>query len=196
MQEPIWTDRPPTDGLPPALDLKRTGTAPTTGICLSLRPIGCEVHFWRGHTRPCLGPILCEACHDGQSRRWKGYIALYDPLSRHVWIHEFTTNAYAGLSEALDNFRDLRGHWIKFKRSRPTPNAPLVSEVHSKKEPSETIPPEPDIKKILNRIWDTSETIAEDVKASDHTQERVAHVSRLTTPPQNDTRRNGEPVTA
>jgi len=159
MDDTNWTDRPPDTKSQPALTLKRTGPTKTVGICLSNKPIGTLVHFWRGRTRPCLGPLLCEACHDGQTRRWKGYLALYNPDERKVWIHEFTENAYGGIGEALESFTSLRGHWIRFERTKPVSNAPVVATVSPSKSPSDTIPEDPDIKQVLNRIWDLEDQL-------------------------------------
>jgi hypothetical protein len=149
-----WTDHPPDNTNTHSLPLRRVSRAPVIAICLSSKPLGAEVHFFRGRTRPHTNDGTCEACHAGQAPRWRGYLTLWDREQRQTWITEITPYAYDGLKEGLTSFGTLRGHTIKLERTKPNPNAPLQATVYAALTREEELPPEPDIRHILERIWD------------------------------------------
>ena len=148
-----WTAQPPPDRPKPTLELRRLKTGRLLATCLSDRPVGCFLHFWRGRTRPHL-TNNCEACAAGHEPVWKGYVALWDEPTRSAWIQEFTPGAYDGLQEGIELFGTLRGHPITFERTRNASNAPMRTRVHGTCIPENRMPPTPQVTDVLTRIWD------------------------------------------
>ncbi len=149
-----WSDGPPPDAPSTRFELRRVGTQPTLGFSTMEKPLGVNVHYHRGRTKPHYQSGTCEACADGNTPRWKGYLTLYDPRTRDHWLQEFTPAAYDGLLLGIKAHGSLRGHQICFRRTRMKINAPLKSEVYVATIDLRTLPEAPDVVAILHRIWD------------------------------------------
>lgn len=137
--------------------LRRLGTQPIEGWITSTNVVGVYVHYWKGRTRPHTKNATCEACENGNVPRWKGYLTLWNARTASHWLQEITPAAYDGIKVGLNAHGELRGHGLTLARTNHKNNAPMKATVWEKTIDLRTLPPGPDIIKILFRIWDIPE---------------------------------------
>ena len=173
---PNFSHRPPDEPSGYGLPLIRT---PANGrLILNLmsdKMIGCPTHWYGGRTIPCEGEN-CDACQDGYSWRWHGYVAGLIYGTRRAVIAEFTAQA----SEQIAIYRDaqgtLRGAILQSNRHRNRHNGRVLITMKPGDLAAMNLPPEPDLVKALSIIWNLPKP---DLIAADH----VKGVPRIFTRP-------------
>lgn len=148
LQEP----RDESLGMPYEIIRCRPGK-PVTGILLSRRHVGAELHYWKGRS------ILhadtgCEACENGYTPRWYGYVAILRSGIGTINILEFTARCWPSVREYYEQIGDLRCAKFNASRLRDAANAPMGLTISEAKVPESSIPAEPDLVGMLERMWE------------------------------------------
>lgn len=158
---PNWSDQVPKDPRGLALPLKRT---PTTGkivaISTSEELIGCDTHFWGGHTIPCEGAD-CEAHAAGIPFRWHGYIGAVDVLTHLHFIFEMTVQAADAFKAFVKANRTLRGCVFEAKRLKAIVNSRVCIRCKPADLRERSLPRAPDIRKCMAIIWNVPDQAVE-----------------------------------
>jgi hypothetical protein len=136
-----------------ALPIRRT---PTSGrlqaIVTSQDLLGCDTHFYGGHTVPCEKPE-CKPCTEGIPFRWHAYVGALDQRTKLHFIFEVTAQAARSFIEYRDAHGTLRGCLFEACRLHARPNGRVI--LQTKPAPVEHIrlPSEPDLIRCLQVIW-------------------------------------------
>jgi hypothetical protein len=155
--ESIWTARPRRKEEQQSFEIVRTPPAgKICGVIASERFEGVELHYYRGRSTPCTGND-CEACEGGMRPRWTGYVFLQSATKRLV-IFEFTARGFNSFQNMLVSMKDdLRGAMMTAKRMGSRPNGPLLVAFEEERRDPGSLPPVPDLREILERIWEVKE---------------------------------------
>lgn len=150
-----WEQYPPDAELAYYPVLSPQGQRPLRAIILASPLIGCYTHWWTDRTVPCLGPSdqwPCPGCQRHLERRWKGYLACYEPgLSRSI-LMEVTANSARLRPELLDPAQNLRGSILELHRLPGRKNAPVEAKLLIGTHRG-TLPAPFDVKAALLRLW-------------------------------------------
>lgn len=150
---PTWTKSPPADPRGHGLPLLR---APATGclraIVTSHELVGTDTHFWGGHTVPCERPD-CDACREGMSFVWHGYISAYNPLTQLHFIFEMTCQAAHVFNEFYKKNGTLRTAQFEAYRWHRRKNGRVIVKIDHSATPASALPKAPDIEKVMAIIW-------------------------------------------
>lgn len=150
---PHWTHSPPADPRGQGLPLLRTPAARSLkAIVTSETLVGCDTHFWGGHTMPCERPD-CEACNHGVAFRWHGYLSAYNPDDQLHFLFEMTAQAASTFAEYLQEHSTLRCCAFEAWRWRHARNGRLIIKCQHSAHPSHALPRAPDLKTVLAIIW-------------------------------------------
>jgi len=87
--------------------------------------LGCNTHFFGGHTVPCETPE-CEACLKGIPWRWHGYLAAIQAQTHAHFIFEFTAQAGDTFREYFQLHGTLRGCIFQAERMHHRPNGRVI----------------------------------------------------------------------
>jgi hypothetical protein len=151
---PNFSNTPPVPTRGYGLPIRRT---PTSGrlvaIVTSHDLVGCDTHFFGGHTVPCEKPD-CEACTKGVPFRWHAYCGALDHETHLHFIFEMTGHAAEALVEYRDAHSGLRGCLFEAQRLNRRANGRVI--IRTKPQPIEHIrlPQPPDLERCLSIIWD------------------------------------------
>lgn len=129
-------------------------------ISLSPRPVGVWTHFHMNRTIPCVGKPTGCICAIVQLRRvWKGYLASWDPLLSRVCLAEVTYDCYRNCAELFNRpDSNVRGRAFMMFRNGNRRNSPVRLTFGARVPNMEDrLPPEPDVMRILRRIWGVPE---------------------------------------
>lgn len=150
---PNWTRDIPTNGHGVALPIRRT---PTSGslcaVVTSEDLLGCDTHFYGGHTVPCSRPA-CKACADGLPYRWHAYLAALEQKSRLHFIFECTAQAAEAFKTFRDAHRSLRGCLFEAKRWHSRPNGRVIIRTATLDLTNFHLPISPDVRKAMSIVW-------------------------------------------
>jgi len=150
---PTWSNQPPSTSDQPALPIRR---APANGQVIGIVTcddlIGCDTHFYQGHTIPCERPD-CEACRHAIPFRWHGYLSAIDQRTNMHFLFEFTAQASDSFIQYRDVHNGLKGCLFQAQRLHRRPNGRVV--IQTKPAPIEKIrlPKPPDLLRCLATIW-------------------------------------------
>lgn len=154
-----WSILPPASQREYRLKIER---APAVGDkmygILSDEVTGVFLH-WNGRRNiGCQGKEFCEFCQAGKGRKWRGYLASITSGVKFVRLLELTAEQLDGFFLAFPAVEpeELRGLTLKVKRSGQYRKAPPVLElVPVPRVASDQLPPAPDVRTELHRIWST-----------------------------------------
>jgi hypothetical protein len=150
---PHWTLSPPDDHHKHSLPLIRTpATRPLTAIITTPDIIGCDTHFYGGHTVPCEAPD-CTPCNEGVPSRWHGYLAVYNPHTQVHAILELTAAATEQLCTYHKQHQTLRGALIECRRWNQRPNGRVIVKAQTWSGAPSLLPDAPDVQAIMTTIW-------------------------------------------
>lgn len=150
---PNWSNQVPDDPRGHGLPLVRTPAARSlTAIVTSADIIGCDTHFWGGHTVPCTKPE-CEACLAGISYLWHGYLSAFNPADNLHFIFEMTTQAAKKFAEYRKEHGTVRCCQFEAYRWRQRRNGRVMLKLVPSAMPSAALPAAPDVAKIMAVIW-------------------------------------------
>lgn len=150
---PTFTNKVPDADGERGLPLKRT---PATGslraviTCFDL--IGCNTHFYGGHTVPCESPN-CEACDKGQPWRWHGWVSAIQAQTHLHFLFEFTAQAADTLKEYYILHKTLRGAIFNSERMHHRPNGRVILQIKPGDLAVLNLPEPPDVEACLRIIW-------------------------------------------
>jgi len=151
---PTWQENPPDERGPYAFRILRTPPAKAIrGIITCTDPVGCATHFIKNRTVPCEGQDTCQACHEGFSWRWHGYVScILTPGYEHV-LFEYTATASDTFRQYYTINATLRA--CIFVAQRPSGRANGRAVIHCTRadEAQLRLPDPPDIRRILCHIW-------------------------------------------
>jgi hypothetical protein len=150
---PNWSPNVPDQSRGPAFPLKRTPSGRgIVALITSDDLIGCDTHWWGGHTVPC-EPPNCEACANGIPFRWHGYLTAVDTTTNLHFIFEMTAQA----AEAFKDYRrahgTLRGCVFEAKRLRAAHNSRVTIRCKPADLRAQHLPKAPDLTKCMAIIW-------------------------------------------
>jgi hypothetical protein len=150
---PHWTTDPPADADPQPFRILRT---PPTGKLIAIITardvLGCNTHFYNHRTTPCDGDE-CIACSEGYPWRWHGYVTAVDVLSREHFLFEFPAAACDPIRAYRENHTTLRGCTFLATRAPQRPNGRVMIRCKPADLERESLPPEPNVKAILCKLW-------------------------------------------
>lgn len=150
---PRYTNTPPHDPRGHGLPILRTPVhKPIRAIITSPDLIGCNTHFWGGHTVPCEAPE-CEPCRNGIPYRWHSYCSAYNPDSGIHFIYECTALAAEVLVAFRKRFSTLRGCSFYAYRWRKAPNGRVILKCDDVLHPEIALPTAPDLQRLMAIIW-------------------------------------------
>ncbi len=114
--------------------------------------IGCNTHFWGGHTVPCSAPE-CEACQHGVPYRWHAYLTALNSNKGLHFLYECTAAAAEILCAYRRKIGFLRACVFEAYRWRSAPNGRVM--LRCEPGPNETVhlPPPPDLEAVLAILW-------------------------------------------
>jgi len=150
---PRWTTKVPDDPRGQGLPLVRTPAGSTLkAIVTSDGLIGCETHFWGGHTVPCEG-AECEACEAGIAYRWHGYLSAYNPNDQLHFIFEMTGQAAKTFSEYSIEHKTLRGCGFEAYRWKHVRNGRVIIKCSPSQFHAHALPRAPNLERVMAIIW-------------------------------------------
>lgn len=150
---PTWSNVPPSDESSHSMPLVRTPAGkPLTAVVTSTDLVGCDTHYWGGHTVPCEDPD-CDACNHGIPKRWHGYVAAVNLDTRTHFIFEFTAHASLAFIGYRDQYETLRGCMFQARRATTSANSRLMIVTRPADLQKIALPAEPDVIRILATIW-------------------------------------------
>jgi len=150
----IWQDQPTVDDSLPNYRIMRVPAGrKISGIVISDDVIGTNLHYWKGRSQPCRKEE-CEACQNGHKPRWKGYILIMCMKTRNISILEFTDRVYREIGEFRKQKGTIRGGMMTFFRTNSKNNGPLSVTIEENLYDATSLPPEEDLRSILERIWE------------------------------------------
>lgn len=150
---PNWSTEIPDDPRGQGLPLVRTPAARSlVAIVTSDNLIGCETHFWGGHTVPCDGPE-CEACQAGIAYRWHAYLAAFNPADRLHFVFECTAQAAARFKEYRLEHGTLRCCQFEAYRWKRAKNGRVIIKCDRSNLAPAALPNAPDLPKVMAVIW-------------------------------------------
>lgn len=150
---PHWTKSPPVDPHGHGLPIVRTpATRSLTAIVTSESLVGCDTHFWGGHTIPCDRPE-CEACNNAIPYRWHGYLTAFNPADQLHFIFEMTAQAAQTFLAYQDIHNVLRCCKFEAWRWGHRKNGRVIIKVEHSAYASHALPAAPDIPNVMAVIW-------------------------------------------
>lgn len=148
-------DRNPEEkGFETQIELLRTpkdGTM-TKAIVLSTDMVGAFDHWNSTKTVPHTKP-WCEMCHHGVKIEWHGYIAVMSVKTREVCVFVFTLPCKVTVDNYIKTHGSLRGGLLLANRVSAESNARIRLALSPSREFPVTLPPCPDVKKFLLKMW-------------------------------------------
>lgn len=158
---PNWSTDIPKDPRGVALPLRRTPTSSALiAVVTSEDLLGCDTHFYGGHTVPCSAPD-CKACRDGLPFRWHAYFAAQDQKTRLHFIFECTAQAAEPFKQHRDAHRTLRGCLFEAKRWHSRPNGRVIIRTRQADLTNLSLPIAPDVRKCMAIVWQLPNDAAE-----------------------------------
>lgn len=153
----FWADAPTTRSETNHFEIIRTPPGGSIhAVIASEKFIGTNLHYYRGRSTPCR-KNNCEACEAGHRPRWTGYVLIMSKKTRRLNIFEFTQRCYEPF-HAMQVARDsLRGVVFTCRRTSSRPNGPLTIIFEEDRMDPDAVPPVPDLREILERIWEIKE---------------------------------------
>lgn len=150
---PNWSNQVPDDPRGQGLPLVRTPAARTlTAIVTSTDLIGCDTHFWGGHTVPCTKPA-CEACQSGIAYRWHAYLSALNPNDDLHFIFEMTAQAAQRFAEYRLEHATLRCCQFEAYRWKQRRNGRVMLKLTRSAISPNALPRAPDLARVMSIIW-------------------------------------------
>lgn len=151
---PQWIDDPRADDARFAFRILRTPPdKPVNAIITCVDLIGCNTHYAANRTIPCEGKDRCQACQDGLSFRWHGYVsAILTGTLEHV-LFECTATAADTFRNYYMLHQTMRGCFFTARRPSGRHNGRVVIACKPVDEQRTRLPDPPDVRAILCHVW-------------------------------------------
>ena len=157
LNEDYWADRPDTVNEEQHFQIMRTPPGgQMRGVITTDDYVGVNLHYYRGRSTPCR-KNSCEACEAGHRPRWTGYVLLMSIKTRKVNIFEFTQRAWNAFNQVRAVKGSLRGVELIASRLGKRDNGPLTVVFEEARHDADMLPPAPELREILERIWEIKE---------------------------------------
>lgn len=149
-----WDCKPASD-LPALVPIySASPQASQTLVILSDRVEGVWTHYYLERTIPCLGEAgKCICQNVTLSRRWKGYLGCWDPLTERICLAEITLDGYRLCPRLSSVAESLRGSMIRLYRAGKRANAPMRAELLRGAVDVDQLRPAFNVRDALMRIW-------------------------------------------
>lgn len=155
--------RPPESDTETTVEVRRVAPGrPIRGIVLSHDLAGRFTHWFGGRTVPCHDGE-CKACNESVERRWKGWLAIYNPDTRGICILEITPKTVPPIDEYFRAHRTLRGAQITASRIGKKDNGKVVATLCSGPIHNDDLPTCPQVEKVLLKMWGVEAPLAPSV---------------------------------
>lgn len=150
---PNWSNTVPDDPRGQGLPLVRTPAGRSLlAIVTSADLIGCDTHFWGGHTVPCTKPE-CDACAAGISYTWHAYLTAFNAHDNLHFIFEMTAQAAKHFAAYRQEHATLRGCQFEAWRWKQRRNGRVMLKMVPSAMPSAALPNAPDLTRVMSIIW-------------------------------------------
>jgi len=150
---PNWTNKIPVDPRGQGLPLQRCPAQTNLEAIVTCgNLIGCNTHFWGGHTVP-HDDHDCEACERGSTYRWHAYLSCFDPKTNLHFIFECTAQAahvFADFHKAHNSLRGCQFVAYRWKRAR---NGRVIIKTTPTAMNHAALPRSPDLTRVMAIIW-------------------------------------------
>ena len=158
---PQFSSEPPLDPRGQSLELKRCPPGAVLGGIITCHDVvGCPTHFWGGRTQPHEDED-CEPCLAGIGWLWHGYVSAFQPQLRLHYLFEMTARCTEPLTEYRTKNPSLRGGSFLAQRPSGKPNGRVYLKLKQLDLATLTLPPPPDLAKVLAMIWNLPQTSLE-----------------------------------
>ena len=148
-----WTNGPPDDAREMAWPMLRVPAKGMSGlIILSQEMLGTCTHYFGGRTVP-HSDQGCRACDEQNQKRWHGYLAVWHPKAAKKAILEITDAAADTIKKVYATRKTLRSLSIAGQRRPVKPNGTLIVQLIESEWAADGLPPSPDVRRILLRMW-------------------------------------------
>jgi hypothetical protein len=148
-----WSRRVPSDYSARKWRLKRCPARGKLFAIILSHDLECRgTHFVGSRTQPCPGKA-CSLCRDGLVPRWLGWVAAWDCHSRDKVVLEFTAHCTTVIDDYFRYHKTLRGARVELGRRGLAANSEVYIRISEPDQPSDSLPTAPDIRPILERIW-------------------------------------------
>lgn len=156
-----------------SLPVIRTPARAKLHACItSNKLIGCNTHFWGGHTVPCTKPA-CEACDAGVVYRWHGYVSgIVKGTHEHI-LMEFTAQACDVFDAFTEKHGSIRGAEIIASRRPASHNGRVMISIRPADLTNVVLPEGPDLREQLCHLWNIPLEVNEEESFA-HKPARVA----------------------
>lgn len=114
--------------------------------------VGCNTHFWGGHTVPCTGDD-CEPHKAGSPYRWHAYQSAYNPKDQLHFIFECTAAGAAPFPKYRKEHGTLRGCQFKAYRWKRRRNGRVIIRCQPCTFPVAALPAAPVLENIMAIMW-------------------------------------------
>lgn len=149
-----WTtDPPPATELSNFRLVRVQAGRPTGGVILSAKPVGHYTHYYRKRTMPCIGE-RCEACRDGNSPRWYGYLFVWNHVTHVQSVLELPASTVRALLDRYNHLTTWRGCTIVTERVPNKPNGRVHATIRDTISTHPDLPTSPNITAVLEHIWE------------------------------------------
>lgn len=150
---PKYSTTPPADSSGVALPIQRTPAARALkAIVTSDDLLGCNTHFWHGHTVPC-DPPDCEPCKDCVPYRWHAYCTAFVPNTSLHFLFECTAAAAEQFVQYRRAYGTLRGCQFTAYRWRNAPNGRVIIKTEQTGLSNNALPKPPELEHVLAILW-------------------------------------------
>lgn len=111
-------------------------------------------HYFRGRTVGCSRPH-CPGCSQGSSKRYEGYVGLYNQSTKFHAIFGLTIGAVRQILDQVGRLDNIRGLMLTMYRRGSKSNARVVVETSAIVSDCSALPAPFDVLEHLKRIWGT-----------------------------------------
>lgn len=125
-----------------------------SAVIISKKVIGCYTHYWGGRTQPCLKHD-CPACEKEVSRRWYGWLTIWNPSSGEIVIMEITKRACKEVTKFFELHKTMRGATVSGARKGGKANGELKLTIKPAKNDRVDLPTDINRMETLELIWET-----------------------------------------
>lgn len=150
---PTWSNQCPSDPRGHGLPLLRTPAGRSLhAVVTSDDIIGCNTHFWGGHTVPCEAPE-CDACAAGVPYRWHGYLSAYNVLDKLHFVFEVTAQAAQTFMNYRKEHGEMRCCQFEAYRWQHKKNGRVILKCERSAINPTALPRAPDLVRLMSIIW-------------------------------------------
>lgn len=150
---PTFSTQPPPDPRGQALPIRRTPDGrPLVAVVTSPEIIGTNTHFYGGRTVPCEAPN-CNACQDGLSWRWHGYLTAIDAKNGQHFLFEVTAQAAQAFVEYRKLYGTLRGCLFEASRTGARKNGRVFIRCKPNTNTALHLPESANLPTLLCNLW-------------------------------------------